>query len=229
MGTDFDTASIAEMRDLMRRGETTSVRLIEQALARIHEFNPSLNAVIVEAPGALEAARDSDRRYAAGAERALEGVPFTVKDSYLASGLSAAAGSPAFAGLVAGWDAFTVATLREAGAILLGKTNMPPMADGGMQRGVYGRSESPFNADYLPAAYASGSSHGSGVAVATGMGVFGMGEETVSSGRSPASNNGICAYTPSRGCSRCAATGRSSRRVTWPCRIRARSRTCSNC
>src|SRR5690606_24872417 len=55
------------------------------------------------------------------------------------------------------------------------------------------------NPEYLAAAYASGSSNGSGVATATSMGVFGMGEETVSSGRSPASNNGLCAYTPSWG------------------------------
>lgn len=73
------------------------------------------------------------------------------------------------------------------------------MADGGMQRGLYGRAESPYNRGYLAAAYGSGSSHGSGVSTAASLAVFGMGEETVSSGRSPASNNGLCAYTPSWG------------------------------
>lgn len=73
------------------------------------------------------------------------------------------------------------------------------MAAGGMQRGVYGRAESPYNADYLAAAFASGSSNGSAVATAASFGLFGMGEETISSGRSPASNNGLVAYTPSRG------------------------------
>ncbi len=73
------------------------------------------------------------------------------------------------------------------------------MADGGMQRGLNGRAESPYNPNYLPAAYASGSSNGSAVATAARFCTFGMGEETVSSGRSPASNNGLCAYTPSRG------------------------------
>lgn len=96
-------------------------------------------------------------------------------------------------------DAFTVERLRAAGAICLGKTNMPPMANGGMQRGVYGRAESPYNAAYLTAPFASGSSNGAGTATAASFAAFGLAEETWSSGRGPASNNGLCAYTPSRG------------------------------
>lgn len=115
------------------------------------------------------------------------------------AGMTVAAGSPAFEHLVANEDAFTVAKIKEAGGVILGRTNMPPMAAGGMQRGVYGRAESPYNAEYLTAAFASGSSNGSATATAASFGVFGMGEETISSGRSPASNNGLVAYTPSRG------------------------------
>ncbi|WP_459617556.1 amidase family protein, partial [Enterobacter hormaechei] len=84
----------------------------------------------------------------------LDGIPYTAKDSYLVKGLTAASGSPAFKDLVAQRDAFTVERLRAAGAICLGKTNMPPMANGGMQRGVYGRAESPYNAAYLTAPFA---------------------------------------------------------------------------
>ncbi len=80
-----------------------------------------------------------------------------------------------------------------------GKTNMPPMANGGMQRGHYGRAESPYNADYLTAPFASGSSNGAGTGTAASFSAFGPAEETRSSGRGPASNNGLCAYTPSRG------------------------------
>ena len=76
---------------------------------------------------------------------------------------------------------------------------MPPMANGGMQRGVYGRAESPYNGDYLTAPFASGSSNGAGTATAASFAAFGLAEETWSSGRGPASNNGLCAYTPSRG------------------------------
>ncbi|MFT4232479.1 MAG: amidase family protein [Leucobacter sp.] len=195
-------ASIEDVLDALRSGEITSRWLTERYLARIEAYDQGpdgLHAVVVPNPHALDEADESDRRWAAGEARPLEGVPFTVKDSYMVEGLTVASGSPAFKDLVAQWDAFSVAKLREAGAVLIGKTNMPPMADGGMQRGVYGRAESPYNRDYLAAAYASGSSNGSGVSTAANLAVFGMGEETVSSGRSPASNNGLCAYTPSWG------------------------------
>lgn len=129
----------------------------------------------------------------------LEGIPVTIKDSYKIKGMTLAAGSHAFQNLVATEDAFAVSQIKNAGGVILGKTNMPPMAAGGMQRGVYGRAESPYNQDYLTAAFASGSSNGSGTATAASFGVIGMGEETYSSGRSPASNNGLVAYTPSRG------------------------------
>lgn len=195
-------ASIEQTLEALDEGRTTAVKLVEWCLdlaARIDQSGPELHAIPVLNPHALDEARASDERRANGQVGRLEGVPFTVKDSYMVKGLTVAAGSPAFKGLVAQWDAFSVEKLREAGAVLLGKTNMPPMADGGMQRGVYGRAESPYNSKYLAAAYASGSSNGSAVATAASMGVFGMGEETVSSGRSPASNNGLCAYTPSWG------------------------------
>lgn len=203
-GEAFDPveASIADTLEALESGSVTAVQLTKWCLDRIaciDRSGPRLNAVPVLNPHALEEARASDARRARGEVGQLEGIPFTVKDSYMVKGLTVASGSPAFAELIAGWDAFSVECLRGAGAVLIGKTNMPPMADGGMQRGVYDRSESPYNPAYLPAAYASGSSHGSGVATATSMAAFGMGEETVSSGRSPASNNGLCAYTPSWG------------------------------
>ena len=164
------------------------------------ETQTRLNAVVVHNPDALKEAQDSDARRARGETLSpLDGIPYTAKDSYLVKGLTAASGSPAFKDLVAQRDAFTVERLRAAGAICLGKTNMPPMANGGMQRGVYGRAESPYNADYLTAPFASGSSNGAGTGTAASFSAFGLAEETWSSGRGPASNNGLCAYTPSRG------------------------------
>lgn len=195
-------ASLAELHDAMEAGTVTSVELVGRYLSRIGAFDldgARLNSLCVLNPNVFAEARAADERRARGEARALDGIPFTVKDSFMVAGLTVAAGSPAFAGLIAQWDAFTVGKLREAGAVLIGKTNMPPMADGGMQRGLYGRAESPYNPHYLPAAYASGSSNGSGVSVASNFAAFGMGEETVSSGRSPASNNALCAYTPSWG------------------------------
>ncbi|WP_243854771.1 amidase [Canibacter zhoujuaniae] len=194
--------SIDELLLNYAHGLLSPVQVLAAYMRRIAEFDhggAALNSIIVFNPEMFAAARESHERWANGTARPLEGVPYTIKDSYMAEGLTVASGSPAFQGLVAQWDAFTVAQLKAAGAVLIGKTNMPPMADGGMQRGVYGRAENPYNRNYLAAAYASGSSNGSAVATAANFAVFGMGEETVSSGRSPASNNGLCAYTPSWG------------------------------
>ena len=202
---DVVEASIAELRDALERGEATSVALVEAYLARIAAFDgpdtkTALNALVVANPDALAEAHASDTRRAAGELLGpLDGIPYTAKDSYLVRGLTAASGSPAFAELVAQRDAFTIERLRAGGAICLGLTNMPPMANGGMQRGLYGRAESPYNANYLTAPFGSGSSNGSGTATAASFAAFGLGEETWSSGRGPASNNGLCAYTPSRG------------------------------
>ncbi|MBD8593253.1 amidase [Pseudomonas sp. CFBP 8758] len=197
--------SIAQLRAALENGQTTAVELVQAYLQRIAAYDgadtpTALNALVVPNPSALVEARAADARRASGQTLGpLDGIPYTAKDSYLVKGLTAASGSPAFAGLVAQRDAFTVERLRAAGAICLGKTNMPPMANGGMQRGVYGRAESPYNADFLTAPFASGSSNGAGTATAASFAAFGLAEETWSSGRGPASNNGLCAYTPSRG------------------------------
>lgn len=197
--------SIAQLRAALEARQTTAVELVHAYLARIDAYDgagtpTALNAVVVRNPQALAEAQASDDRRARGETLGpLDGIPYTAKDSYLVKGLTAASGSPAFAELIAHRDAFTVERLRAAGAICLGKTNMPPMANGGMQRGVYGRAESPYNADFLTAPFASGSSNGAGTATAASFAAFGLAEETWSSGRGPASNNGLCAYTPSRG------------------------------
>ncbi len=203
MAVDVVEASIAQLRAALESGATTSEELVRAHLDRIAAYDSDgirLNAVVVLDPHAVDEARESDRRRSRGELLGpLDGIPYTAKDSYLATGLTCASGSPAFADLVAQRDAFTIERLRGGGAVLIGLTNMPPMADGGMQRGLYGRAESPYNADYLTSAFASGSSNGSGTATAASFAVFGLGEETWSSGRAPASANALCAYTPSRG------------------------------
>lgn len=202
-GVDVVEASIAQLRAALEAGEVTSEELVLAYQRRIATYDRDgirLNSVVVDAPDALEQARASDRRRERGETLGpLDGIPYTAKDSYCARGLTVAAGSPAFRDLVAQRDAFTIERLRAGGAVLLGLTNMPPMANGGMQRGAYGRAESPYNEHYLTAAFGSGSSNGSGTATAASFASFGLGEETWSSGRAPASNNGLCAYTPSRG------------------------------
>ena len=198
-------ASIRDLATALQDGRTTAVELLDVYLDRIRLYDvpgteTELNSYVVMNPGARADAIASDQRRARGLSLGLlDGIPFSAKDSYLACGLTAAAGSPAFTRLVAQRDAFTIERLRAAGAVLIGLTNMPPMANGGMQRGAYGRAESPYNAEWLTAAFGSGSSNGSGTATAASLCAFGLGEETWSSGRAPASNNALCAYTPSRG------------------------------
>ncbi|PSN70348.1 amidase signature enzyme [Corynespora cassiicola Philippines] len=208
---DVVGASIAEHKKALDTGAITSVELVTSYLLRIatYDIRGGLNAFTVFNPSAIDDAVASDKRRLAGIPpRALEGIPYTLKDSFKYSGLSVTNGSPALAGLMSNEDSHIAAQLREAGAILLGKTNMPPMAAGGMQRGLYGRAESPYHPSYLTAAFSSGSSNGAATSTTSSMAVFAMGSETVSSGRSPASNNALVAYTPSRGVLSC--------RGLWP-------------
>lgn len=192
-------------------GKTSSVDLVIAYLNRIARYDTckGLGAFTVFNDNVLEEAAASDARRAQGLEpRPLEGIPYTIKDSYKVAGMTATAGSPALKGVMSSEDSAIAKKLRDAGAVLIGKTNMPPMAAGGMQRGMYGRAESPYNSKYLTAAFSSGSSNGAGTSVAASMGAFGMGSETVSSGRSPASNNALVCYTPSKGLLSC--------RGLWP-------------
>ena len=204
--------NIAQLRSALEAGEVTSVQLVEAYLQRIAAYDSSgikLNALVELNENALVEAAASDARRTAGKTLGpLDGIPFTAKDSYKVKGMSVAAGSPAFEHLVATSDAFSIKVLREAGCVLIGLTNMPPMANGGMQRGLYGRAESPYNENFLTSAFASGSSNGSGTATAASFAAFGLGEETWSSGRAPAASNALCAYTPSR--------GMISTRGNWP-------------
>ena len=196
-------AGIGDLRGALESGRVTAVQLVEAYLRRIEAYDrsgPTLNSIVVFNDDALAEAAESDRRRSrAELLGPLDGIPYTAKDSYLAKGLTAAAGSYAFADLVAQKDAFAIEQLRRGGAILIGLTNMPAMANGGMQRGLYGRAESPYSERFLTAAFGSGSSNGSGTATAASFAAFGLGEETWSSGRAPATNNALCAYTPSRG------------------------------
>lgn len=196
-------ASINDLLHALDIRAITSVQLVSLYLHQIGYYDcrgPSLNSVCVLNPNVFEDAQQSDDHRASGRPpRPLEGIPFTVKDSFMVRDMTVAAGSPAFADLVASEDAAIVALLRDAGAVIMGKTNMPAMADGGGQRGLYGRAESPYNPRYSTTAYASGSSNGCGTSTTASFAAFGFAGETVSSGRSPASNNALVGYSPSRG------------------------------
>ncbi|KAL4965771.1 amidase family protein [Aspergillus stella-maris] len=205
-------ASIEDLQSALTSGHITSVELVARYLHRISTYdcrNVTLNAIPTLNTSVFdEAAASDDRRATPKVTGPLDGIPYTIKDSFKVKGMTVAAGSPAFKDLVANYDSYIAGTLRAAGAVLIGRTNMPSMACGGMQRGIWGRAENPYNPNYLAAAFASGSSNGSAASTAASFAAFGIGAETVSSGRSPASNNALVAYTPSRGWLSC--------RGNWP-------------
>ncbi|KAF9691491.1 hypothetical protein EKO04_010261 [Ascochyta lentis] len=205
-GFNIVEADIPSHLAALTSGASTSVSLVTSYLNRIatYDIAGNLNAFTVFNEKVYEEAAASDLRRARGLPpRPLEGIPYTIKDSYKYLGLSITDGSPALKGVMSNEDSTLAKRLRDAGAVLLGKTNMPPMAAGGMQRGMYGRAESPYNSKYLTAAFSSGSSNGAATSLASSMAVFGLGSETVSSGRSPASNNALVCYTPSKGTLSC--------------------------
>ncbi|MEU7743334.1 amidase [Nonomuraea sp. NPDC049158] len=184
-------------RDL-REGRTTSTALVQLALDAIAELDPLLNAfVTVDAAGARAAARRADDELAGGTDRGpLHGVPVGVKDLIMVAGLPATMGSRHFAGHVAVADAACVARLRQAGAVVIGKTNTHEFAYGPTgDRSAAGPSRNPWE----PARMSGGSSGGSAVAVAAGMVPLALGTDTGGSVRIPAALCGVAGFKPAYG------------------------------
>ena len=118
---------------------------------------PCLNSIPIINPDVFDEAAASDERRSSGNLLGpLDGVPYTIKDSMKYKGMTCSAGSPAFKNFVAYEDSFVAEKLRAAGAICIGRSNTPPMMASGMHRGRHGRAESPYNLDYLTAAFSSG-------------------------------------------------------------------------
>lgn len=146
-------------------------------------------------PALLEQLRLVEQRRAKGENLALYGLPFAVKDNIDVAGLQTSAGCPAYAYEPAE-DATVVRRLRQAGAIVVGKTNLDQFATGLVgTRTPYGACSSVFNGEYV----SGGSSSGSAVAVASGLATFALGTDTAGSGRVPAAFNGIVGFKPTRG------------------------------
>ena len=194
--------TIDEAMTAMRDGRLTSTALVQACLHRI-EDGMHLNAFItVDAQGALQAAAQADNDRAAGKPmKPLAGIPFVVKDNIHAAGLPCTAGSPAFAGFVPSRDAPTVQRLRDAGAILLGKTNLHEFAFGatGYNRAFNTGSEVGIRNPYDSQRIAGGSSSGSAVAIGARMALAALGTDTGGSMRIPCALNGCASLRPTSG------------------------------
>ncbi|HEX8665253.1 MAG TPA: amidase family protein, partial [Beijerinckiaceae bacterium] len=186
---DLLTLPAHALRDRLLRHEISAVELLDATLARIVAVNPAVNAVVgLEAELARAAAEESDRRIAAGEARALEGLPVTVKDAFDVAGLRSTAGAPAYKDRIPEVDAAPVARLRAAGAVILGKSNVPTfVTDFQTMNPVYGTTSNPWDLKRSP----GGSSGGAAVAVATGMSAFELGSDLGGSIRWPAHACGL--------------------------------------
>jgi amidase len=190
--------SATDAAGMLKRKERSSRELTEMLLERIDAVNPALNAVVeLRRDAALREANAADQEIAQGAERPLLGVPMTIKESFNVAGLHTTWGNPAFKEYVADWDATVVARLKQAGAIIVGKTNVHFMlADFGQTANeLYGTTNNPWDTLRTP----GGSSGGGAAALSAGMTFLEYGSDMVGSIRIPASFCGVYGLKPSAG------------------------------
>jgi amidase len=193
--------SVAELRQAMAEGRVTATAVTQHYLDRIARINPVLGAVIAVTPDALEQAAASDAAWRAGTPRGpLEGIPVLVKDNVQVAGLPATAGSAALLPAQPP-DAFIIAQLRAAGAIVLAKANLSEWANFRSTRSssgwstVGGQTANPYALDRNP----SGSSSGSASGLSAGFAPLAIGTETDGSIVSPSSACGVVGIKPTLG------------------------------
>jgi Asp-tRNA(Asn)/Glu-tRNA(Gln) amidotransferase A subunit family amidase len=187
-----------EARRLIGRKALSPVELLESCLGRIEAVNPAVNAMVtMDVPAARKSAQAAEQAVMRGEDLgALHGLPIGIKDLDEAAGLRCTYGSPIFRDFVPERDSGMVARLRNAGGVILGKTNTPEWGLGANTRNaVYGATGNPFD----PERSCAGSSGGSAVVLATGMVPLASGSDTGGSLRNPASFCGILGYRPSPG------------------------------
>ena len=185
--------NLATLARMIRSREVSPVEVVEAHLRQIEKLNPRLNAIITLAPDLLAQARVAEE---SPSDRPLHGVPVTIKDTIETAGLRSTSGSRLRAEYVPTRDAPAVARLRNAGAIILGKTNVAEMAmDYTGDNPVFGRTNNPHDLTKTP----GGSSAGEAVAIATCMSPGGLGSDLAGSIRIPAHFCGITGFKPATG------------------------------
>jgi amidase len=195
--SDFATQSATEIRDLIRARKMSVVEAVEASLACVDKFNPTINAIVTLNPSAMDDARALDARLAKGEDPGLLcGLTVGIKDVTQVASLRTTFGSPIYANHVPDEDAVVVKRLRDAGAVILGKTNTPEFAAGGNTfNEVFGRTRNPWDTTKS----AGGSTGGGAAALVTGMIQLAEGTDLGGSLRIPASFCGVVGLRPSVG------------------------------
>jgi amidase len=194
---DWDFKSGVELVAALTAKSVSAVELTQRAVARIEVHDPLINAICVrDFDRAFAAARAADAARQRGEVRPLLGLPVTIKESFAVAGLPTTWGIPAFKDFKSVQDAVAVARLKAAGAVLLGKTNVPfALADWQSYNDLYGTTNNPWDLRCTP----GGSSGGSAAAVAAGFGALSLGSDIGGSLRAPAHYCGVFAHKPTFG------------------------------
>ena len=194
---DVREASVESIHNALFSGLITCRGVVEAFIARIEAYNPAINAIITLDPGALSAADDLDILLSAGnVTGRLFCIPILLKDNYDTASVRTTGGCLALAESQPTIDAPTVTAFKNAGAIILGKTNLHELALEGLTvSSLGGQTLNPYDLSRTP----GGSSGGTGAAIAASFAVFGTGTDTVNSLRNPASANSLFSVRPTRG------------------------------
>lgn len=193
--SELTFASLTQAAEAVREGRVTSLELTEHMVQRIERFNPALNAIVTFTKAeAITRAKEADEALARGEIWGpLHGVPVTIKDCFEVAGVRTTAGATRFKDNIPQEDATTVARLKDAGAVILGKTNVPPYAgDWQTFNEIFGTTNNPWNLELTP----GGSTGGGAASVAAGLSYLSLGSDIGGSIRVPSIFCGLYGHKP---------------------------------